>query len=346
MAQTYYSGMIQATISGKRKVEFVELPDPVPIADWALVKVHASALCTEYKAYVAGRKLPIMGHEGTGEVVAVAQPGLVNVGDRVVILPQYPCGTCALCLSGDYVYCEESYNFMEFNGSNSGAGTFAHYTLKPSWLLPRIPDDITYEEATLAIDGVGASFGGMEAINVTSRDTLLVTGLGPVGLGAIVNAKYRGARVIGVEPAPWRANLAREMGADGVLDPTDDDILEQVLNLTDGRGVDCAIDCSGRVASERLCIDATRRRGRVAFVGECGDDLTLRVSSDMIRKGLTVVGSWLYNRADYPKVMQVIRESPLTVKLISHQMPMSQIQEAFEILARGESAKIVVDPWE
>ena len=337
--------MIQATIAGQRQVEFVELPDPKPKADWALVKVHASALCTEYKAYLAGRKVPIMGHEGAGEVVAVAQPGLVNVGDRVVVLPQYPCGTCALCLAGDYVYCEESYDFKEFNGSRSGAGTFAHYTLKPSWLLPKIPDGVSYEEATLAIDGVGASFGGMEAINVTSRDTVLVTGLGPVGLGAIVNAKFRGARVIGVEPAPWRANLAREMGAAAVLDPTDADILDQILALMDGRGVDCAVDCSGRVSSERLCIDATRRRGRVAFVGESGDNLTIKVSPDMIRKGLTVVGSWLYNRADYPNVMQVIQESPLVDKLISHTMPMSEIQEAFEILARGESAKIVVDPW-
>ncbi len=66
----------------------------------------------------------------------------------------------------------------------------------------------------------------------------------------------------------------------------------------------------------------------------------------MIRKGLTVAGSWLYNRADYPKVMKVIQESPLIDLLISHQMPMSQIQEGFEILARGEGAKIVVDPWQ
>ncbi|MEM7539874.1 MAG: zinc-binding dehydrogenase, partial [Chloroflexota bacterium] len=330
--------MLQATISGERQVEFVELPDPQPKADWALVKVHASALCTEYKAYVSGHKLPIMGHEGTGEVVAVAQPGLVNVGDRVVILPQYPCGTCALCLAGDYVYCEDNYNYSEFNGARSGSGTFAHYTLKPSWLLPKIPDGVSYAEATMAIDGVGASFGGMEAINVTSRDTVLVTGLGPVGLGAIVNAQYRGATVIGVEPAPWRADLAREMGAKAVLNPLDEDILEQILALTDGRGVDCAVDCSGRVSSERLCIDATRRRGRIAFVGECSNELSIRVSPDMIRKGLTVVGSWLYNRADYPKVMQVIQESPLIDKLISHEMPMSEIQDAFEILARGESA--------
>lgn len=112
------------------------------------------------------------------------------------------------------------------------------------------------------------------------------------------------------------------------------------------------MDCSGRVSSERLCIDAVRRRGRVAFIGECSNDLPIRVSPDMIRKGLIVAGTWLYNMGDYPRVMKVIRESPFVGKLgnstgglISHELPMSQIQEGFEILASGEGAKIVVDPW-
>jgi threonine dehydrogenase-like Zn-dependent dehydrogenase len=135
------------------------------------------------------------------------------------------------------------------------------------------------------------------------------------------------------------------MGAEAVLDPNDPDLLPQIRSLTDGQGVDCAVDCSGQVSSERLCIDATRRRGRVAFVGECRDDLSIRVSPDLIRKGLTVVGSWLYNMGDYAKVMKVIRQSPLIDLLISHQLPMSQIQTGFGLLAQGEAAKIVVDPW-
>ena len=338
--------MLQTVISGKRQIDFVELPDPQPKADWALVKVYASALCTEYKAYVAGHEMPSPGHEGAGEVVAVAQPGPVDVGDRVVILPQYPCGKCALCMSGDYIYCQDTYDFQEFVGSPGGSGTFAHYTLKPAWLLPKIPEGVTYAQATMAIDGIGASFGAFQAINVSALDTVLITGLGPVGLGAVANARFRNARVIGVELAPWRKEHALAMGAEIILDPADPDIRQKILDLTDGLGVDCAVDCSGRVEAERLCIDATRRRGRVAFVGECRDNLTIQVSPDLIRKGLTVVGNWLYNRADYPKVMQVIAESPLIDLLISHQMPMSRIQEGFELLAKGESAKIVVDPWQ
>ena len=331
---------------GDRRAGLVEVPDPQPKEDWVLVKVHASAMCTEYKGFLAGRKADVVGHEGVGEVVAVAQPGRVQVGDRVVILPQYPCGKCALCMAGDYVYCENNHNFEAFVGTREGSGTFAQYVLKPSWLLPVIPDGVSYEHATMAIDGVGASFGGFQAIGVNGFDTVLITGLGPVGLGGVVNARFLGARVIGVELVEWRAERARQMGAEAVFHPEDDHLLEKILDLTDGKGVDCAVDCSGNVQAERLCIDAVRRRGRVAFVGESGKDLTIRVSPDMIRKGLTVAGSWLYNQADYPQVMQVIQESPLMDLLVSHVMPMSQIQEAFELQATGECAKIVLRPWE
>jgi threonine dehydrogenase-like Zn-dependent dehydrogenase len=335
----------QAVISGVRQAKLVEVPDPQPKEDWALVKVHASALCTEYKAYWVGHKVPVMGHEGAGEVVAVAQPGPVEVGDRVVILPQYPCGKCSLCMAGDYVYCENSYDFEEFVGTRDGSGTFAHYTLKPAWLLPKIPEDVSYARATMAIDGIGASFGAFQAIDVGALDTVLITGLGPVGLGAVANARFRNTRVVGVEPAPWRRDRAKQMGAEVVFDPEAPDLVGKIRELTGGKGVDCAVDCTGKVQAERLCIDATRRRGRVAFVGESRDQLPIRVSPDLIRKGLTVVGSWLYNMGDFPKVMQVIQESPLIDLLISHEMGMSQIREAFELLASGQAAKVVVDPW-
>jgi propanol-preferring alcohol dehydrogenase len=136
------------------------------------------------------------------------------------------------------------------------------------------------------------------------------------------------------------------MGIDFVFDPGEPGLQRKILELTGGKGVSCALDCSGKVQSQRLCIDATQRKGRVAFIGETEDELAIRVSPDMIRKGLTLIGSWLYNMSDYYKVMQVIQQSPLIDLLISHSMPMSQIQAGFELLASGESAKVVVHPWE
>jgi threonine dehydrogenase-like Zn-dependent dehydrogenase len=338
--------MKKAVILGERQAGLIDVPDPQPTKDWVVVKVEASALCTEYKSYLIGRELQLGGHEGVGEVVAIAQPGTVKVGDRVVIFPQLSCGKCDLCRSGDYVYCENSPDFEKVIGNKNGLGTFSQYVLKPDWLLFSIPDNVSYEHATMAIDGIGASFGAFQAIHINASDILLVTGLGPVGLGAVVNARFRGTRVIGVEPIPWRRERALQMGAEVVFDPSEPELVGKIRAVTDGRGVTCALDCSGNVQSQRLCIDATRRRGRVAFVGETNDVLAIRISPDMIRKGLTLAGSWLYNLADYPKVMQVIQESPLIDMLISHVMPMSQIQEGFELLASGQCAKVVINPWE
>lgn len=298
--------MKKAVILGARQSALVEVPEPHAIEDWVVVKVHIIPMCTEYKAFTAGQPKAYLGHEAVGEVVEVAQPGKVQVGDRVVVMPLYPCGRCELCVAGDYIHCEHGYNVAKFSGSPEGAATYAQYVIKPSWLLPIIPDGVSYEKAGLALCALGPSMGAFERMNLSAFDTVLITGAGPVGLGGVVNARYRGARVIVVEGHPWRADKARQLGAELVLDPADTQTLGTIRQATAGRGVDAALDCSGTVAAERLCIEATRRRGQVAFVGECDEALPIRVSPDMIRKGLTVHGSWHYNLQLYPKIMQVI----------------------------------------
>src|SRR3712207_3159251 len=137
----------------------------------------------------------------------------------------------------------------------------AQYILKQDLLLKPIPDGVSYEQAALACCGIGAAFGAMENMGVSAFDTVLITGLGPVGLGAIINARFRGARVIAVESVPWRVERARALGASAVIDPRDEGALAQIMQLTGGLGVDCALDCSGNVHAERLCVDATRRKG-------------------------------------------------------------------------------------
>ncbi len=339
--------MQQAAIFGPRQAGLVEAPMPEAKENWALVKIHSAPMCTEYKAFVDGRVSSAHGHEAAGEVVDVAQPGRVKVGDRVVVMPQYPCGTCDLCLAGDYIFCEHCVDFAAFTGGDQGRATMAQFLLKPDWLLVPIPDDVSYDHASLACCGLGASFGAYQRLGTGAFDTVLVTGLGPVGLGAVVNGRYRGARVIGVESNPWRAQRALELGAEIVIDPRESDALDQIRALTGGKGVDHAIDCSGVVAAHRLCIDATRRRGKVAFVGESMAQTPLTISPDMIRKGLTLFGSWHYNLADTPKIMQMIAESgPILDRLISHRFPLSEIQQAWETQVSGQCAKVILKPWE
>lgn len=338
--------MQKVIIQGPKQGGLVDVPDPTPRENWVVVKVQTAPMCTEYKAYIAGTPADQLGHEAAGEVVAVAQPGRVKVGDRVVVMPTNACGQCALCLAGDYIHCENNPNFAALHGTRDGSATYAQYLLKPAHLLVPIPDGISYDHAAMACCGLGPTFGAMQLMAVNAFDTVLITGLGPVGLGGIINGIYRGARVIGVESNPYRAALALQLGATAVVDPTSGDALAQLGELTGGRGVDKAIDCSGIVTAHRLCIDATRRKGQVAFVGECSDATPLYISPDMIRKGLTLLGSWHYKMQDTPTIMQLIeRVGPQIEQLISHRFPMTQVQEAWELQLTGQTAKVLLQPW-
>ncbi|MBX3015806.1 MAG: zinc-binding dehydrogenase [Caldilineaceae bacterium] len=338
--------MQKVIITGERQAELVTVPDPTPKADWVVVKIYTAPMCTEYKAYLAGQPLTQLGHEAAGEVVAVAQPGRVKVGDRVVVMPTHACGRCELCLGGDYIHCEDNIDFAALHGTRDGSATYAQYLLKPDYLLVPIPDGLTYDHAAMACCGLGPTFGAMQKMAVNAFDTLLLSGLGPVGLGGVINGVYRGARVIGVDSNPWRAQLALELGAAAVIDPTQPDALAQLRALTAGKGVDKAIDCAGVVAAHRLCIDATRRKGQVAFVGECSEETPLRVSSDLIRKGLTLIGSWHYSGRDTSTLMTLIGKvsSPLE-RLITHRFPLDQVQDAWEVQRTGQSAKVLLKPW-
>jgi len=339
--------MRKVVISGPRRAALEEVPDPQPKGDWVVVKVHAAPMCTEYKAFLSGQNWDTLGHEAVGEVAAIAQPGRVRVGDRVVVLPQFSCGRCQHCLAGEYVYCEDSHDFAQVHGSYNGSGTMAQYLLKPDWLLLPIPEGMSYERAALSGCALGPSFGAYRRIGLSPLDTVLITGAGPVGLGAVVNAHFWGARCIVVESIPYRVERARRMGVEHVLDPADPDLVAKIRDLAGGRGVDCALECAGVAAAQRVCLEATRRRGRVAFVGECYEEqLTITVSPDLIRTGLTVVGSWYYNIADVAAVLRVIERSPLLDHLVSHVLPMSRIQEAFELSASHECAKVILKPWE
>ena len=337
--------MKKVVIRGKRKVELVEVPVPAAIRDWVLVKVTVAPMCTEYKKYRAGEKDEHLGHEAAGEVVEIDRPGAVQVGDRVVVMPQYPCGQCALCLAGEYIHCVNTVDFSAFAGSPEGRAAYAQYLLKPSWLLPKIPDGMSYEHAGMLCCGLGPTFGAMERMGVGALDTILIVGMGPVGLGGVINGVQRKARVIAVAHHPFRANLAKDLGAEAAIDSNDPDALQQILDLTGGRGVDIAMDCAGNPVAQRMAIDATRRNGKAAFVGESGD-LTLRISDDLLRKGLTLYGIWHYNLNDIPKLFRIVQQcGGLLDALITHTFPMDRVQDAWELQLTRKCGKVILYPW-
>lgn len=343
--------MKKVVITGKKQAALVDMPIPTPERDLALVKIHVAPMCTEYKAWLHGPRKPgerieALGHEGVGEVVEVAHPCGVEVGDRVVVMGAGACGTCENCRAGATMHCINRARGRRQMGNAPRTGAYAQYRLGTAWMLPKIPDDISWDHASMAWCGLGPTFGAMQTINVGTFDSVLITGAGPVGQGAIVNAKYRGARAIVVEIEPWRMERAKQLGADEVLDGRDEDVVDHIKSLTDGLGVTCAIECAGTVITQRLCIDATRQRGSVVFVAECGDQLPITVSPDMIRKGLHLIGQWHYLLNDFDKMMQLVRESGDILDVLnSHKFPMSKVQDALELSASHECGKITLYPW-
>lgn len=334
-----------ATITGERRAAIAERPEPHAKDDFVLVKVLIAPMCTEYKQYREGQPNDHLGHEAAGEVLAVDATGMVRVGDRVAVMPISACGRCALCRSGDYTHCQQTIDVEKRTANHSATATYAQYLVKQDWLLLALPDDISLEHGSMACCGLGPTFGAMQRMQVDTFDTVLITGMGPVGLGGVINGVQRGARVIAVESHPFRRQLAAELGATAVLDPADDTLPASVLELTGGRGADKAIDCTGVAQAQRLLIDAARRRGQVAFVGE-GGALEIQISQDMIRKGLTLHGSWHWNLADAPRMIHLIRQTRSQLdKLITHSFPLSQVQDAFDLQLTGNCGKVLLKPW-
>ena len=131
--------MKRVAVVGQEQASVETAAVPAARDNWAVVKVLVAPMCTEYKAFAAGSSQGAYGHEAAGEVVEVAQPGRVKVGNRVVAMPMNACGKCALCLGGDFIHCQDGHDFAAVHGSADGLGTMAQYLLKQDWMLAADP---------------------------------------------------------------------------------------------------------------------------------------------------------------------------------------------------------------
>ena len=331
-------------ITGRRTCEIVDRPEPRIRGDFVKVAIRAAPMCTEVHAYRDGGVGDCLGHEAAGEVVEVARPGRVAVGDRVVVMPGHGCGKCSLCLSGEHIHCEHPVDPYELCGSETGRATYAQYCIKQDWLLVPIPEDISTDHASMACCGLGPTFNAMQQMAVNALDTVLVSGLGAVGLGAVVNARCRGARVIALEGNEYRSALGQALGAEAVIDPNDEHRLERILELTGGRGADKSIEACSAETAPAFLVQATRRKGQVASVGWGGPML----AREIVGKGLTVHGVWHWNHyRDADAMFTTIRRSrDLLDKMITHVFPLREVARAWELQLTGRCGKIVLHPWD
>ncbi|MCH6472388.1 zinc-dependent alcohol dehydrogenase [Sinomonas terrae] len=334
--------MKAAAITAPGRVEVLDQPQPASSRDLVVVKILISPMCTEFKHRHGGPVQDALGHEAAGIVVDAGHSGRVNVGDRVAVMPHYGCGTCPLCTAGDYMYCPNQRDVLAETNQPYGTATYAEYVLKPDWLLAPIPDDIPLRHGALACCGLGPSFNAMQRMGVNALDTLLVSGCGPVGLGAIVQGAVRGARVLAIETHPYRAELAHKLGAERVFDPRDPDMVEQIREATGGRGVDAAIETSGAPGASRTLALATRSRGQVSFVS-WGNDLDL---PPLVPLGLDIHGCWHWNHLSMaPLMWETVRKAgSLLDTMVTHTMDLDDVAAAMDIQDTGACGKIFLLP--
>ena len=320
-----------------------ERPEPQAKGDIVKVKLIVCPMCTEWQAWSIGKESHELGHEGVGLVVDAAASKMLKTGDRVVVMPHAGCGMCPACLSGEHILCTDQRDLLAETGSRSGIGCYAQYLLKPDYLLWKVPADLSTMHAAMAVCALGPTFTAMRRMAVTARDAVVVSGCGAVGLGAIVNARTIGARVIALEINPYRMELAASLGAEMVLDPRDPELIAKVRAATGGYGADAAIETSNNPSAPPAVLELVRPRGRLAFVTWSGEVPVPRITG----KGIDIFGCWHWNHQEHGEEMaeRVRLAGPLLGKFMTHRFALEDVEEAFALQATGQCGKVMLLPF-
>ncbi len=333
-------------LPGNRDVSLREVPDPVPATGQVVVAVRASTICGSdlraiYREHLgAGPEAyqdVIGGHEPAGEVVQVGPgPARWRVGDRVVVYHISGCGLCDACRRGYQISCTSpsraAYGWQRDGGH-------ADLLLAEERDLLRLPDDLTFLDGACVACGFGTAYEALCRVDVSGRDRLLVTGLGPVGLATGLLGRAMGATVVvGTDPSPERRRLATLLGAvDHAVAGTADE-----LTGLFGDGAEAAVDCSGSGAGQLTALRHTGRWGRVAFVGE-GGRLTVDVSDVVIHRQLTLFGSWVTSTVRMAELLDRLSRWGLhPERVVTHRFALQEADQAYRVADAGVGGKVAI----
>ena len=335
---------------GARKLELREFPDPTPGRGEVVIAIRASGMCGSdlhmYRAAgnataalgLGGGGPVIAGHEPCGVVAAVG-PGVpesqARVGQRVMDHHYRGCGSCKHCRVGWSQLCPHG---IVVYGVTGHGGHAPFMTVPASTLVP-LPDELSFEEGAAISCGTGTAYWALKRIDVSGRDTIAIFGQGPVGLSATMLGKAMGARVLAVDLAAERRQLATELGADAVIDPRAVDPVSALRELTRGEGVEAALDCTGNPEARVAAVRSACTWGRVCFVGE-GGTVTLDVSPDLLRRQLTLHASWTFSTVGQWECARFVadRKIPLT-RLLTHRFTLDHAAEAYRLFDTQTTGK-------
>ena len=333
---------------GDRKVQIVDRPIPTVGVGEVLIKSRASAICRsdmglysgEYSVVgdgKAGKGSVVPGHESCGEIVEVG-PGVKNLkpGDRVAVHLAFGCGTCKHCVRGFTMLCAR-WKCLGFDVD----GGNADYVLAPATNALLLPDEISFAAGSIMTDMIGSQYFLQAKLKIAENTRVAVIGLGPMGAAATLIASQLGAEVIAIDIMEDRLKFSKTIGAKHALNSLDADINEVILRITNGEGVEVAIDCSGSPLGQNLALDIAGKFGTVAFVGE-SNRTEINPSNQVIRKLLTIVGGWYFPLEAWGGIVDFVVSRKIDVEaLISHRFSLSQAEEAFAMFDKRETEKAV-----
>ena len=319
--------------------------------DEVLVKVLTASFCgTDYHIYTyddwaKGRlKLPLtVGHEFSGEIIKIGkQVERVKVGDIVSAETHIICGECEFCLRNEGHICENT----KIIGVDTD-GCFAEYIKMPAANCFVNSKDINPLHLSIQ-EPLGNAVHTMGHFDIKGKDVAVV-GCGPIGLmGVDVAIAYGAKRVIAIEVNEYRRNLAKKIGADVVINPKEEDVIETVLSITDGKGVDVIGEFSGNKTAIEQSFKYLKMGGGLSLLGIPAEKITLDLANDIVFKGIHiygVVGRKIYET--WYQVKELVESNKLHLdEIITHKLPLRDINEAAEIMGSGNCGKIVLVPEE
>jgi len=335
-----------AILPGNRTVMLKEFPIPEPGPGQVLVKMKASTVCGSdihgiYRRDSGKKSNLIRGHEPCGQIVKVGQyTRRFKVGDRVILYHIVGCGICYNCRMGYMINCTSPQR-AAYGWDRDGG--MAEYMLAEENTCVHLPDSLSYIDGAFIACGFGTAWEALTRIRMSAQDNVLVVGLGPVGMAAMMLSRSLGAnKVIGVDVVDERLRLAEEMSLGDVLLKADSDVVSKIKEATDGNGCGASIDCSGNPQGRLTAIQATGQWGRVAFVGE-GNTVAFQPSRDIMHKQITIYGSWVTSLGHMEDlVAHLVRCGMHPEAIVTHRFPLEQVGEAFKLMDEGKCGKIAI----
>ncbi|HET6529213.1 MAG TPA: alcohol dehydrogenase catalytic domain-containing protein [Actinoplanes sp.] len=339
---------------GPRDYRLAEVPKPVPGEGEALVRVEAVGICaSDLKCYHGARKFwgdehrpayvdtPVIpGHEFTGRVVEVDRPAAdrwgIAPGDRVVSEQIVPCWQCRYCRSGDYHMCQP-HDIYGFKRRTPGA--MAEYMIFPAdALVHRVSPDLPAAHAAFA-EPLSCSLHAVERAGIAFGDTVVVAGCGPIGLGMVAGAAAKSpARVVALDVADAKLQLARLCGADVTVNIGAVDAVAAIRDMTDGYGADVYLEATGHPSAVPQGLNLLRKLGTFVEYSVFKDSVTVDWTIISDDKQLDVRGAHLGPHC-WPAAIRMIESGRLPMdRICTHQLPLADFQDGLDLVADGTTS--------